>query len=222
MKLLLHVCCGPCSLEPYRMLSEDYDVTLYYSNDNIYPESEFYKRQKELVKCTDKVVYDTYDHKLWKRSVKNRCSDCYKLRLKKSAEYAADHGFTHLSTSLAVSPYQQTETIKNTLNEISKQYNLKPVFIDFRPYYREATKHSIELDMYRQKYCGCEYSLKEREEQVKQKEQNKLKQHQLQKEAKERKSKIKAKQDRKRRLKEKYKTTLKNKQNCKLCGTFLD
>ena len=207
MKLLLHVCCGPCSLEPYRILAQDYDVTLYYSNDNIFPEEEFYKRQAELEKCTNKVIYDKYDHDLWKTQVKNRCVDCYLLRLEKSAKYAKDNGFTHLSTSLAVSPYQQTENIKQTLTDVCKKYNLVPVFVDFRPFYKDATKRSIELGMYRQKYCGCEYSLEERKAQVKKKELNKKAQAQLQEKSKMRKAAIKAKQDRKRELKAKFKST---------------
>ncbi|MDO5329093.1 MAG: epoxyqueuosine reductase QueH [Coriobacteriia bacterium] len=211
MKLLLHVCCGPCALEPYRILKNSgYDISLYYSNDNIFPESEFERRLYTLNKWAEDndidVIYDKYNHILWQNAVVGRCEDCYKLRLEKSANFAVSNGYTHLSTSLAVSPYQQTKVIENTLINVCKEYNLKPVFIDFRPYYKEATKRSIELGMYRQKYCGCEYSLKERKEQVKQKQENIKKQKSIQEASKLKKAKIKAKQDRKKELLQNYKS----------------
>ena len=149
-----------------------------YSNSNIYPKSEFEKRFSELKRWADSknipLIKDEYDPQEWVERVaplgeaepktperEARCATCYKLRLEHAAQYAIDNDFSHLSSTLAVSPYQYFEALKRTLQEVCSAYGLTPVSKDFRPFYREATKVSKELGMYRQKYCGCEFSLRE-------------------------------------------------------------
>lgn len=83
------------------------------------------------------------------------------LRLEHAAKFASENNYKYLASSLAVSPYQYNDLLKNKLDDVCAKYNLNPVFMDFRPYYSAATKRSKELEMYRQKYCGCEFSLQE-------------------------------------------------------------
>lgn len=92
---------------------------------------------------------------------KERCRACYRLRLEEAAEVAREGGFDALTTTLAVSPYQFTEVIFEELVKASEQAGVKPLFQDFRPYYDEATRISRELNMYRQNYCGCRFSVQE-------------------------------------------------------------
>lgn len=182
-ELLLHACCGPCSLEPYRILNDaGWKITIMYSNDNIYPKSEYKKRFDELEKWANsqniKLVKDDYDSNSWKDEVvkfgeheqnsterKLRCGACYKHRLKSAAKYAIDNSIKYLASTLAVSPYQYLDVLNEKLKEVCGSTNLKPILFDFRPYYSDATKRSKELGMYRQKYCGCEFSLNESMEQ---------------------------------------------------------
>lgn len=185
-KLLLHVCCGPCALEPYRLLKQaGWDITIIYTNDNIWPESEYNKRFLELKNWANDnnitLIRDNFNQHDWLEKMKdfpfaeqksktreNRCAACYKYRLDKSAQYAIKNNILYLASSLAVSPWQYNDSLSNVLKEIANHYNLKPVFMDFRPYYKQATKKSIELDMYRQKYCGCRASFNESKAQFEQ------------------------------------------------------
>ena len=94
---------------------------------------------------------------------RERCRACYRLRLDEAAQVAADGGFDALSTTLAVSPYQFTDVIREELERASAQAGIAAHFEDYRPYYDEATRISRELGMYRQNYCGCHFSIAEGE-----------------------------------------------------------
>lgn len=184
-KILLHACCGPCSLEPFKILNDaGWSITIMYSNNNIYPEHEYTKRFKELEKWANKqnikLIKDNYDADSWKDEVikygeyepnskerKLRCGACYKHRLKNAAKFAINNNIKYLASTLAVSPYQYLDVLNEKLIEVCNETNLKPVLFDFRPYYSDATKLSKELGMYRQKYCGCKFSLNESMEQFK-------------------------------------------------------
>ncbi len=173
MKILLHACCGPCSLEPVRLLQEEgHDLVLAYMNPNIHPRAEYDHRLATLRAWAAgqdlAVVEGVYDTKDWMATAgalqkqgfarEDRCRACYRLRLDEAARYAADHGFEGLATTLTVSPYQFTDIIREELEAACAPYGLQPVFEDFRPYYDEATRRSREAGMYRQNYCGCVYS----------------------------------------------------------------
>ncbi|ACV21773.1 epoxyqueuosine reductase QueH [Slackia heliotrinireducens] len=173
MKLLLHACCGPCTLEPLRLLQEEgHDISIAYMNSNIAPKAEYEHRLQTLLdyaKTQDiDVVEGVYDPKAWAREAgvigpdpetrESRCRACYRLRLQEAAQYAADHGFDGLATTLTVSPYQYTEVIHEELVDACGTRGLKPVFHDYREQYPEATRRSRALGMYRQDYCGCAYS----------------------------------------------------------------
>ena len=235
-KILVHSCCGPCSIEPYRyLINNNWDPTLFFSNDNIVPYEEFLRRFDTLIKWANNnnitVIKDDYDNNRWAELInasidtppnspsrKQRCSKCYSLRFKRSCAYAKANKFKFITTTLSVSPYQFTNEIKDTLNNIAQTYNLTPVFVDFRPMYKKAVISSKELGMYRQKYCGCGLSLKESNEILKNKElkkqQNKLRLEQQKINAQIHKKEIQAymkRQKLKKKLLKEYKESQKHK-----------
>lgn len=176
MKLLLHACCGPCSLEPVRLLrAQGHDITIFYANSNIAPTGEYAHRLSTLLEWARTegvpVVEGVYEPETWERTAgrigaaapgspkrEARCRACYRLRLEESARYAAAHGFEGLGTTLSVSPYQYTDVIRQEVERAAERYGLVPVFEDFRPFYDNATRRSRALGMYRQNYCGCRLS----------------------------------------------------------------
>lgn len=174
ISLLLHACCGPCSLEPVRLLrAEGFEPTICWTNPNIQPASEWERRLSTLrdwaanVAHVDVVVAGD-DRAAWERAVapagfdrERRCRACYALRLSESCRVARELGFTHISTTLAVSPYQLFDACGETLRALAYANGLTPVWRDFRPHYAEATRESRELGMYRQNYCGCRFSAAE-------------------------------------------------------------
>lgn len=173
MRILMHACCGPCSLEPVRLLEEEgHDITLAYCNSNIHPQAEYTKRLDTLViwaETTGHGVIDfPYDVEEWELEAgvfgtmrPDRCRACYRLRLEHVASLAKEGGYDAISTTLSVSPYQYTDIIESELKRAADKAGVKSVFKDFRPYYPEAITRSRELGMYRQKYCGCHFSIQE-------------------------------------------------------------
>lgn len=221
MRMLLHACCGPCSLEPSRILSsQGHDLTIFYANSNIAPAAEYERRLETLRTWAGQagiaVQEGEYDQDAWGRTAGRigkaavsearnrlmqdassgetaprpddctdieaergfgafgaltldeaaaisvdpekraaRCRACYRLRLEEAARCAATQGFEALSTTLAVSPYQYSDIIREELERAAAQVGVQAAFEDFRPFYPEATRRSRELGMYRQNYCGC-------------------------------------------------------------------
>lgn len=94
---------------------------------------------------------------------RERCRACYRMRLKEAAAYAVEHGFEGLATTLAVSPYQFTDVIREETERAAAGVGIAAHFEDYRPYYDEATRISRDLGMYRQNYCGCRFSVAEGE-----------------------------------------------------------
>ncbi|MBQ7740937.1 MAG: epoxyqueuosine reductase QueH [Eubacterium sp.] len=182
-KLMLHSCCAPCSSYVLEYLNKYFDITVYYFNPNISPEGEFEKRfeeQKRLIKelpvKTDvKLIKGAYDYEEFLDAVKGyeecreggeRCFKCYRLRLEKTARYAADEGFDYFCTTLSISPLKNSEKINEIGYSLEKEYGVKWLPSDFKK--KEGYKRSIELsreyNLYRQNYCGCVYSKFDREE----------------------------------------------------------
>lgn len=177
MKLLLHACCGPCSLEPYRLLAEEgHDITIFFSNANIEPTKEYQHRLDTLLDWAHEngipVVSDDWGNDEWRTRIEEswspedprarRCRACYRFRLERAATYAHESGFEALGTTLAVSPYQLFEVCGEELAKACSAFpGLTPIHNDYRPYYPEATTRSRELGMYRQNYCGCHWSIEE-------------------------------------------------------------
>ena len=171
--LLLHACCGPCSLEPLRVLREQgFLPTIVYVNPNIQPRDEYVRRLETLrawaVGENVEVVEGPYEAERWEREVARygtnrlaRCQACYRLRLEGAATLAAELGCAHMSTTLAVSPYQLFDACGGELGRICSRAGLTAVWQDFRPLYPQATARAKELGLYRQNYCGCRFSAAE-------------------------------------------------------------
>ena len=173
MKLLLHACCCPCTLEPLRLLLEEgHDIAIAYMNSNIHPAEEYEHRRDVLLDFAREqgleVIEGVYDPQAWSRAAgvlgtdpdqrPDRCRACYRLRLEEACAYAAANGYEGVATTLTVSPYQYTQVIREEVERAAAQAGVAPVFEDFRPYYDEATRESRELGMYRQNFCGCRIS----------------------------------------------------------------
>lgn len=186
-RLLLHACCGPCSLEPSRILGEmGHDFDIFYANSNIAPKAEYGKRLQTLKDWASSqdidVLEGEYEHDDWVQACKipfeagdisreERCRRCYRLRFEEAAAYATNNGYGAVCTTLSVSPYQYTNVIQDELEDACEKAGLECVFEDFRPYYDEATRRSREMGMYRQNYCGCELSAIEANEEREQRRQ---------------------------------------------------
>mgnify|MGYP004644740315 FL=1 len=171
--LLLHACCGPCSLEPLRVLREQgFLPTIVYVNPNIQPHDEYVRRLETLRAWAAgenvEVVEGPYEAERWEREVARygtnrlaRCQACYRLRLEGAATLAGELGCAHMSTTLAVSPYQLFDACGAELGRICARAGLTAVWQDFRPLYPQATTRAKELGLYRQNYCGCRFSAAE-------------------------------------------------------------
>ncbi len=184
--LLLHACCAPCSSHVLWVIAEHFDITVYFYNPNIDDKEEYDKRFAELrrfigeasftagVKAVDPGYGPEEFFKMAEGREKlpeggARCYDCYSLRMRRSAEYARDHGFDYFTTTLSLSPYKRSDWINEigmNLEREMAQDGPAPVFLfsDFKK--KNGNKHSIELSkeycLYRQDYCGCRFSKEER------------------------------------------------------------
>jgi len=172
LKLLLHICCAPCSIYPVKVLRQmDMDVMGFFYRHNIHPFQECQKREETLKNYSQsidlKVIYQP-DYKIEKflQSIvfreQDRCRYCYFDRLKATALVAKKGKFEAFTTTLLYSKFQNHERIRKTGESIAKKYNLKFFYHDFREGWKFGIEESKRLDMYRQQYCGCIYSEKER------------------------------------------------------------
>ena len=172
--LLLHACCGPCSLEPLRLLREEgFEPTICWTNPNIQPLAEHDLRLRTLMDWAHDVakvdvVVAGDDRDRWERTVapfgfdrEARCRACYALRLAEACRMARELGFECVSTTLVVSPYQLFDVCHEVLEHLASANGLEVVWRDFRSWYPQATTRSRELGMYRQNYCGCRFSAAE-------------------------------------------------------------
>lgn len=173
LKLLTHVCCGPCFLIPYETYKrEKIEVTAFYFNPNIHPFSE-YERRLAVARgyCADNGVnfieesYNETDYfrEIFKKEDKpDRCRRCFGLRLGRTAAAAKKMGCDVFSTTLLVSPYQLHDDLKKAGEDIAVETGIEFFYRDFRAGYSLSVAESRRLGMYRQKYCGCVFSEKER------------------------------------------------------------
>ena len=172
MRILLHTCCGPCALYPLRTLrTAGHDVTGFFYNHNIHPYQEYARRRDALLQMAEReamplIMRDNYDLEEFLANVAQqpelRCGYCYESRLRATAEVAAAEGFDAFSASLLYSRYQKHEQIRELGEQIGREYGVAFHYQDFRPGWQEGIRISKELGLYRQQYCGCIYSEKER------------------------------------------------------------
>ena len=174
-KILMHICCAPCSIKPIRILkSEGYIVDGLFFNPNIHPFQEFEKRKIALqnfqeIEDINIAYFDHIDEKSWENydiDDESRCNSCYIMRLEHLFAYAKDKGYNIVTTSLLVSPYQKHDMIKTIAGKLSQRYNIQFLYRDFRDKYREGMQIARELKLYTQKYCGCIISRKIRENEL--------------------------------------------------------
>lgn len=185
MKLLLHVCCAPCAIYPVSEAKKDnFSVTGFFFNPNIHPPSE-YIRRREAAQAYFKseglnLVISEYDSSDFFRNVNKppsepgrfgrrfeegltRCAACWKMRLEETLSFAEKGRFDAFSTTLLGSPYQNHEVLKDICERLSKENKIDFYYKDFRIGFRAAHNLAGEKGMYCQNYCGCVFSMIERE-----------------------------------------------------------
>lgn len=184
-KLLIHSCCAPCSSYVLEYLSSFFNITVFYYNPNIYPEEEYRKRveeQQKLIKAMTLPIrisfmegeYQPEDYFSLVKGLEQeaeggkRCFLCYELRLQEAARLAALQGFDYFTTTLSISPYKNAEKLNEIGQRLAMDYGVQYLPSDFKK--RNGYKRSIELskeyNLYRQDYCGCIFSRREREQQM--------------------------------------------------------
>ncbi len=172
MRVLLHTCCGPCALYPLATLrSEGMEVTGFFYNHNIHPYQEFVRRRDAAQQMADQegmqlIVRDQYRLEEFLANVASepdkRCGYCYASRLDAVAVAAKEGGFDAFSSSLFYSRYQNHDLMREKAEEAAEKQGIPFLYRDFRPGWQEGIRRSKESGLYRQQYCGCIYSEKER------------------------------------------------------------
>lgn len=179
--LLLHSCCAPCSSYCLETLSEDFAITVFYYNPNIYPEEEYWKRVREqerfigLLPAKHEISFleGNYEKERFYETVKGlekipeggeRCFACYRLRLSEAIKEAEKGGFDYVTTTLTISPMKNAQKLNEIGEELCRDTKVAWLPSDFKKKngYKRSTELSKEYGMYRQDYCGCVFSLEER------------------------------------------------------------
>lgn len=169
--MLVHTCCAPCLTFPFLELSSKAsEIFIYFYNPNIQPYAEYKLRRDCLEQYCQRqgieLIEGSYDFERFFQyitlSESLRCSVCYELRLSEAAKYARNANFDRFTTTLLVSPYQEHQIIRNVGEAIGKKYGIEFYYRDFRNGWKQTISISRELSLYRQKYCGCLYSERER------------------------------------------------------------
>lgn len=187
--LLLHTCCAPCSSAVIERLAKDFKITVFYYNPNIEPYEEYLKRKEEQKKFLK--VFPSpnplnfldcdYENEEFRKLALGlekekeggpRCFRCYRLRLLKTAQKAKELGFDYFTTSLSISPYKNAQKLNEIGLELEQICGVSYLVSDFKKNdgYKKSILFSKEYNLYRQDYCGCVYSKKERDERVSQKD----------------------------------------------------
>ncbi len=173
MRILLHTCCAPCLVVPLDDLrSEGHEVTTFFYNPNIHPYSESLRRLDAFTAYakTKDVPVLTVDQsegmEKWLQQVvfreSQRCRICFNFRIEMAARMAESKGFDAFSTTLLYSRFQKHDLLKNTGEAIAEKYQIPFFYKDWRSGWNEGVRKYRTLGLYRQKYCGCIYSEKER------------------------------------------------------------
>lgn len=178
LKLLLHVCCACCSTAVIEQLKNDYNITLFFSDSNIYPEEEYNKRLENAKKVAEllnvNLLEDEYDNNAWDNFVSKaesyqtlpegdeRCYYCFEYNLTRTAEFANVNNFDIFTTTLSISPHKNHIIINNIGKILEEKHEIKFLESNFKK--QDGFRTSIELskkyNIYRQNYCGCKYSMR--------------------------------------------------------------
>lgn len=181
-KLLLHSCCAPCSSYVLEYLSDYFEITVFYYNPNIFPESEYTKRileQQMLIQDMKfrhpvSFIAGNYERERFYEIARGlehlkeggeRCFKCYEIRLEEAAKIAKEIEYDYFTTSLSISPMKNAEKLNEIGTKLAAKYGVEYLQSDFKK--KNGYKRSIELSkeygLYRQDYCGCEFSFRDRE-----------------------------------------------------------
>ena len=176
-KLLLHICCGPCSIYVWQKLHADYELSGFFYNPNIQPFAEYEFRRLELVKIAEKfawpMTYASYDLRDWFGAIRGleremerglRCPVCFKFRLEKVFQYAREHGFDYVASTLSISPSKLTAQINEQGSALAEKYGIAFLAENFKKKngFLISRQQGKELGVKHQDYCGCVYSKVER------------------------------------------------------------
>lgn len=171
MRILYHACCGVCSLYPIKLMQEEgTEFALYYANPNIHPYKEWKERKKTFVEVAEMYRVKYFIEKEYpleqflreQLTYGNRCEYCYRSRLELTARKAEEEGYDTISTTLFISPYQNRELILKVGEETAAAHGLNFYGRDFREGFQYAQDLAVEKGLYRQKYCGCIFSERDR------------------------------------------------------------
>ena len=172
-ELLLHICCMGCGAYVSNLLSADFKLSLYFYNPNIFPKNEYEKRLEETKRIAKRfglnLIIGEYDHKEWLRKIKGhekdpekgeRCFICYKDRLESTARLALKNNFAYFTSTLSVSPHKDAREISRIGKNLEMKYKIRFLDKDFKKQdgFKKSVILSRELNIYRQDYCGCEFS----------------------------------------------------------------
>lgn len=181
-RLLLHSCCAPCSSYVLEYLSRYFEITVYYYNPNIYPPSEYSKRVEEQRRLIEAMNFEhpvtmnagAYEPGEFYRIINGtesepeggmRCLRCYELRLQEAAKVAQALHYDYFTTTLSISPLKNADKLNEIGEKLAKEYRVAYLPSDFKKQegYKRSVELSAEYGLYRQDYCGCIYSKRERE-----------------------------------------------------------
>ncbi len=177
--LLIHICCGVCSVYPLQYLRNYFNITIFFSNSNIYPYLEFEKRLNALKQYLSilnddsiKLIVDSYDNETYMKKLEHlkdepegglRCKLCYELRMNESFKYANEHNYDYFTTVMSISNRKNAEWINEIGDKLDKIYpNTKYLFADFKKGngINKNDELNRKLNLYHQNYCGCIYSIR--------------------------------------------------------------
>ena len=175
-KILIHACCGVCFSYPLILLREmGYEPVVYFINPNIYPKEEFERRYLDLEKYCSvnnvELIKEEYNHNEFLKTAKGledapekgaRCKKCFFLRLEKTAELAKKMNIDKITTTLSVSPHKISKDIFEMGKLACEKFEIQFMEFDFKKKdgFKKTSKIAYDFGMYRQKYCGCEFSLR--------------------------------------------------------------
>jgi predicted adenine nucleotide alpha hydrolase (AANH) superfamily ATPase len=172
-KLLLHICCAGCGVYVSQLLKQVYEVRLFFYNPNIWPKTEYDKRLAEAEKVAKafslQLIKGEYGHDRWLEAVRGcesdpeggkRCLICYRYRLERAAKLARELACQYFSTTLTVSPHKDVLAINKIGRELAASFGIEFLAKDFKKQngFKKSSILSRQLGLYRQNYCGCEFS----------------------------------------------------------------
>lgn len=179
-KLLLHICCGVCSVYPLYYLEKYFDITIFFSNSNIYPYKEYLKRLKALRQYLHtiedkniKLIIDGYDNQKYMEKIKEfadepeggkRCKICYEMRMKQAFIYASKHHYDYCTTVMSISNRKNALWLNEIGDKLQKKYpDVRYLYADFKKGGGIIANQNMnkQLNLYHQNYCGCIYSMKQ-------------------------------------------------------------